>query len=211
MWCVLSVLALVLVGLVGLAYRAWYDATHFVWADDAQVSGSIIQVGALNAGQVRAVLSDVGQTVQEGQTVARISVPQPIAATANGTPKLGFTNTVNQQVDVTSPLTGVVVARLADPGSTVTVGQPIVAVVEPTKLTIAGNVSETNVNRIKVGDPVDVTVDSLGMTLPGRSRRHLRRAQHPSRCSLSRFRRATLRTSSRWCRGVSWWSTAICL
>ena len=161
-----GILVVLLAALLG--YRTWYDATHFVWTDNAQVSGSIIQVGALNAGRIMAVLTDVGQTVQEGQDVAQISVPQPIAATANGTLKLGFTQTQNQQVDVMSPLTGIVVARLADPGSTVAPGQSIIAVVDPTQLSVTANVAETDVERIKVGEPVDVTVDSLGMTLPGR-------------------------------------------
>jgi multidrug resistance efflux pump len=164
----LPILAVALLALAGLAYRYWDNASRVVWTDNAQVSGALIQVGALNAGRVTAVLTDVGQTVQEGQVVARVSMAQPIAATASGTPELGFTNTRNQEVDVTSPLTGVVVARFADPGSTVAAGQPVVAVVDPTRLSVTANVSETDVDRIKVGDSVDVTVDSLGVTLPGR-------------------------------------------
>src|SRR5262245_23277841 len=77
---VLPVLAIVLLAVVGLAYRYWDNASRVVWTDNAQVSGALIQVGALNAGKVTAVLKDVGQTVQEGQAVARVSLPQPIAA-----------------------------------------------------------------------------------------------------------------------------------
>jgi len=62
----------------------------------------------------------------------------------------------------------VVVARLADPGSTVAPGQAIVAVVDPTQLYVTANVNETDVDRLQVGQPVDVTVDSLGVALPGR-------------------------------------------
>ncbi len=153
---------------IALGYRYWYNATHYVWTDNAQISGSIIQVGALNAGQVSAVLTDVGQRVTEGQVIARVSVPEPVAATAGGTAKLGFTNTENQLADVKSPLSGIVVARMADPGSTVAPGQPIIAVVDPTRLYVTANVNETDVDRIHVGQPVDVTVDSLGVVLPGR-------------------------------------------
>ncbi len=69
---------------------------------------------------------------------------------------------------MTSPLSGVVVARLADPGSTVAPGQAIIDVVDPTALYVTANVNETDIDRVKVGEPVDVTVDSLGVTLPGR-------------------------------------------
>lgn len=161
-------LGVALVAIIAFGYRYWYNATHFVWTDNAQISGSIIQVGALNAGQVSAVLTDVGQRVTKGQVIARVSVPEPLATTDGGTAKLGFTNTENQQADVKSPLSGIVVARLADPGSTVAPGQAIIAVVDPTRLYVTANVNETDVDRIHVGQPVDVTVDSLGVVLPGR-------------------------------------------
>ncbi len=165
---IFPIAAIVVVLLAALGYRYWYNSTHFVWTDNAQVAGSIIQVGPLNAGQVTAVYTDVGQRVTEGQIIGRVSVPQPLAATTSGTPKLGITNTENQTVDVKSPLNGVVVARLADPGSTLAAGQPIVEVVDPTALYVIANVNETDVDRIHVGNPVDVSVDSLGVTLPGR-------------------------------------------
>lgn len=161
-------LGLVLLALTALAYRYWYTTTHFVWTDNAQVSGSIIQVGALNAGEVNAVFTDVGQRVTAGQVVATVLVPAPLAVAPGGTPELGFSNTQNQLVQVRAPRSGVVVARLADPGSTVSAGQPIIALIDPTRLYVTANVNETDVDRIHVGDPVDVSVDSLGLTLPGR-------------------------------------------
>jgi multidrug resistance efflux pump len=40
--------------------------------------------------------------------------------------------------------------------------------VDQTKLYVVANVNETELSRIKVGEAVDVTVDSLSVTLPGR-------------------------------------------
>jgi multidrug resistance efflux pump len=157
-----------LLAIAGFAYRTWYNSSHFVWTDNAQVSGAIIQVGALNAGRVAAVTTNVGETVQAGQEIARIDVPQPIAVTSSGTPKLGFVDAQNQQAEVTSPLTGAVVARLIEPGSTVVAGQAIISVVDPARLYVTANVNETDAERIKAGEAVDVSVDSLGITLPGR-------------------------------------------
>jgi multidrug resistance efflux pump len=162
-------IALVVVALAAFfGYGYWYSATHFVSTDNAQVTGSIIQVGALNAGQVSAVYADVGDHVAKGQVIARVAVPQPVAATASGAPELNVTNAANQAVSVTAPLDGVVVARLADPGSTVQAGQGILAVIDPGALYVTANVNETDLDRVKVGETVDVTVDSLNRTLPGR-------------------------------------------
>jgi multidrug resistance efflux pump len=157
---------LTVAALVG--YRAYDNATRVVWTDNATVAGSIIAVGALNAGRVSAVLVDVGQPVTEGEIVARVAVPQTVALTASGAPQVGFATTQNQVVDVTSPLTGVVVARSADPGSTVAPGQAIVALVDPTQLYVVANVNETDLNRIRIGQAVDIAVDSLAVTAPGR-------------------------------------------
>jgi len=162
------ILVVIAVIIAAVAYQYWYNSTHFVWTDNAQVSGSIIQVGPLNAGQVNAVYTDIGQRVTAGQVIARVSVPQPLTVTTSGTAKLGITDTENQTVDVKSPLNGVVVARVADPGSTIAAGQPIIEVVDPNALWVIANVNETDLDRIHVGNPVDVTVDSLGVTLPGR-------------------------------------------
>ena len=160
------VVVAVLIGIFG--YRYFYNSSHFVYTDNASVAGSIIQVGSLNAGQVSAVLTDVGQKVQKDQVVARVTVGQTVAMTASGAAKVGFANTESQATDVTAPLSGVVVARLADPGSTVAPGQPIVADVDPTRLFVVANVNETDLGRVKVGESVDVTVDSLNVTLAGR-------------------------------------------
>jgi multidrug resistance efflux pump len=149
-------------------YRYYYNSTHYVWTDNAQVAGSIIPVGAQNAGEVTDVLADVGQSVQQGQVVARVAVPQTLGSTASGAPQVGYSTTQNQVVDVTAPVSGIVAARNVDPGSTVTPGQSIVSIIDPSQLYVVANVNETDVDKIKVGDAVDVTVDSLGVTLPGR-------------------------------------------
>ena len=161
----IPILVVVLALIAFFGNRYYYNTTHFIWTDNASVSGSIIQVGSLNAGQVSSVLTDVGQTVQKGQVVAKVTVGQTLATTASGSAKVGFVDTQNQATDVTSPLSGVVVARLADPGSTVAAGQSIVAVVDPTKLYVVANINETDLSHIRVGETVDVTVDSLNTTL----------------------------------------------
>lgn len=161
-------LALTLILAAAFGYRTWYNSVHFVYTENAQVSGAIIPVGATSAGQVSAVLTDVGQHVTSGQVVARVTVPQTLAVTSSGTPRVGFANTANQMVEVTTPISGVVVSRSAHPGSTVGPGQPVIAVVDPTKLYVTAYITETDLNRIRVGQAVDVTVDSLRTTLPGR-------------------------------------------
>jgi membrane fusion protein (multidrug efflux system) len=53
-------------------------------------------------------------------------------------------------------------------GSAVSPGQPIVTLIYPTKLWVTANIEETNVGRVKVGQPVTVHVDALNTDLPGK-------------------------------------------
>ncbi len=88
--------------------------------------------------------------------------------TADGTARLAFRGTDDQQVPVRSPIDGIVVQRLGNPGDTVPVGQPIVTVVDPSALWVQAQIQETKIRRVHTGQAVDVKVDALGQTLPGR-------------------------------------------
>jgi membrane fusion protein (multidrug efflux system) len=71
-------------------------------------------------------------------------------------------------VTVQSPLDGVVLSVPSTPGATVQAGQPLVMIVDPSQLWVNANIEETNVSRLKVGDPVSVHVDALGTDVAGR-------------------------------------------
>jgi len=148
-------------------YGYWLEETHYVSTENAQVTGALIQVGSLSAGRVTAVNVDVGQRVGLDQVVATVALPSPQALTPAG-PRLGFAGTDDQVVEVRSPVAGLVVARLGNSGDTVAAGQPIVTVVDPRGLWVNANVEETKIGRVAIGQRVEVYVDSLGRTLPGR-------------------------------------------
>ena len=165
---ILGVLAVVVVGAAIFGYRYWRDATLYVSTDNAQIAGALVQVGSLNTGRLAGVNVDVGSTVRQGQDVAMVTLPSTVGVTDGGTPKLGFQGTSDQQVGVTAPMDGVVVQRLGNPGDTVAAGQAILTLVDPTHLWVQAQVDETKIDRVKVGQAVDVHVDTLGATLPGR-------------------------------------------
>jgi multidrug resistance efflux pump len=158
------------VGGAGLAfaYRSWYDSTHFVITENAQVTGDLVQVGSLNAGRVVATRVDVGDRVQQGQEIALVTIPHEVAVPFSGTTRLEETAGGSTQAPVRAPLGGVVVARLGHVGSTVSAGQPIYALVDPGRIWVRANVEETKVARVQPGQAADVHVDALGQTFAGR-------------------------------------------
>ncbi|GEM_PF-236472 len=164
----LPLLLVVFIAAIILGFRYWRDQALYVSTDNAQVTGALVQIGSLNAGRISAVSVDVGSTVTKNEQIATVTLPTQLSVTADGTPRLGFLGTEDQQVPVTAPMDGVVVQRLGNPGDTVAVGQAIVTIVDPSRLWVLTQVEETRIGRVQVGQLVTVHIDTLGQDLTGR-------------------------------------------
>jgi multidrug resistance efflux pump len=162
------VAAVIAIGAAVLGVSMYRQSQMYVSTDNAQLTGTPVQIGAMNAGRVESVQPTVGSSVHKGDAVAEIALPSQIGTAQNGQAKLGFLDAGNSTVDVQAPLDGVVLAVPATPGATVQPGQALVTVVDPTQMYVNANIEETNISRVKVGQPVTVHVDSLGADVPGR-------------------------------------------
>jgi RND family efflux transporter MFP subunit len=79
-----------------------------------------------------------------------------------------------------SPLDGLVIERLAEPGSTVTLGMPILRLVDPKTLWVATRVDESVVGRVQVGQPARIRLRT-GETVAGQVARIARRSDAATR------------------------------
>jgi multidrug resistance efflux pump len=140
----------------------------YVSTDNAQLTGQPVQVGAMNAGRVESIAPSVGTTVHKGDVIAQIALPSQVGMGQSGQPKMGFLGTADTRVDVEAPVDGVVIANPAAIGATVAAGQPIVTIVDPTQLWVNANIEETNIGRVRVGQPVIVHIDALNADVPGK-------------------------------------------
>jgi multidrug resistance efflux pump len=157
---------LVLVIAVVFGYRYWYSNQHFVSTDNALVSGDLAQVSSTNAGRVASIGVDVGDVVKKGQAIASVEVSMPSTlglSGASGGPVQGTKITS----DLVAPVNGVVVAKPAAVGDLVSPGQAVLQLVDLGKLWVTANVDEGQINRIDVGQSVDVHVDTLGKDFKG--------------------------------------------
>lgn len=71
---------------------------------------------------------------------------------------------------LSAPMPGIVIQRLAEPGTTVAPGTPILRLVDPRSLWVATRVDEAQLERIQVGQPATVRLRS-GKLLQGRVER----------------------------------------
>jgi multidrug resistance efflux pump len=136
---------------IGFGVGYWiYDNYTFYRTDDVQVTGPIVSVSAPTAGQVASLMVKLGDSVTAGQTVATLST-----TTASST-----TNTVN----VTSPISGIILQTPVVQGQLVTPGLAIAQVTDLKSITVTAYVDEGAIDRVKVGQDVDIHIDAYGDT-----------------------------------------------
>lgn len=164
----LPVAAIVVLVAAFLGFNAWHEGTLYVSTDNAQLSGQPVQVGAMNAGKVESILPGIGSAVHKGDVIATVALPSQVGMGQGGQPKMGFLGAGDTHVDVQAPVDGIVIAEPVAVGATVAAGQPIISIVDPSALFVNANIEETNIARVKVGQPVTVHVDALGEDIPGK-------------------------------------------
>jgi multidrug resistance efflux pump len=160
--------AIILLGAVAFGVNAYRQGQRYVTTENAQLTGQPVQVGAMNAGRVEAILPAIGATVHRGDVLAQVVLPSQIGSGQAGQAKMGFLGAADTRVDVTSPVDGIVIAEPVAVGATVAAGQSIVTVVDPSQLWVNANIEETSISRVKAGQPVEVHVDALGHSVQGR-------------------------------------------
>jgi RND family efflux transporter MFP subunit len=66
-----------------------------------------------------------------------------------------------------SPIDGIVIDKLVESGDTVTPGQPLMRLYDPTRMQLVASVRERLANRLRIDDSVEVAVDALGLRCHG--------------------------------------------
>ena len=145
------------------------SSRRFVSTDNAQVVADLVQVGSMNAGRIRVLNVDVGSAVVEGQVIAIVELPTEVSKSGTtDTAKIGFLEVQDLQVDVLAPRSGIIAARWVKKGDIVPTGQRIVTLMDPRQVWVEANIEEDKISRVRLGQTVEVKIDSLRRTLTGR-------------------------------------------
>ena len=89
---------------------------------------------------------------------------------------------------ILSPVAGVVVDRLAEPGDMATVGRPLLTIYDPNALRLEAAVPEALAQTIRTGQTLRIVIDSLGETLAGTVDEIVPQAEAASRSVLVKVR-----------------------
>ena len=143
------VLVLMLLSLGGVTYYYWYQNNHYVKTEDARVTGTLYKVSPLVSGKFLEVNFEEGNIVQKGQVLAR----QDDVTLQQGT-NLDLTL-------VRAPISGIILKKLAHVGEVGATGQSIAMLADLKNLYVEANIEETEMYKLKTGQVVDFTIDSI--------------------------------------------------
>jgi multidrug resistance efflux pump len=143
------VLALMVVTLAVVTSFYWYNSSHYVDTEDARVDGTIVKVSPQISGRISEMNVAEGDNVKEGSIIARQVDYQ-------------LTSGLNLDLSVVkSPITGTVIKKIGNVGEIGAPGSPIAMVADLKNLYITANIEETELHKVKPGQNVDFTIDSI--------------------------------------------------
>lgn len=148
---ILLLLGVVIVGAAAhFGYNYWRDSRLFISTDDALVDADMTTVVPTGSGTLVAWPVKVGEKVRAGQVIGLVQ-------TAPGT-------STRESFNITAPINGTLLRVDAKEGQLVSAGVPLAYVADLDHLRITAFVDETAIGDVRVGQPVDITVDATGST-----------------------------------------------
>lgn len=120
------------------------------------------------------------RAAEAGVESARATVAARNADAKSLSQEARFADVSLSHARLASPIDGIVIQRLAEPGNTVTVGSPLFKLVDPRTLWVATRVDESVVGKVEVGQPASIRLRS-GETVPGSVARIARQSDAATR------------------------------
>lgn len=142
---------LAVVGLIVLAvlarfgYTYYLNSTLYVSSDDALVDSNMVSVAPLASGTLETWRIKPGDRVRAGQVLGQIK------------PATGTVYT-----SITSPIDGTILRVDGKEGQVVAQAQAIAYVANLDAMRITAYIDESEIGRVRAGQPVEVTVDATG-------------------------------------------------
>ncbi len=142
-----AILIVMVLSGTGIGFYYWYKAAHFVETEDARIAGDIYRVMPRISGKLNSLSIKAGDTVVADQVVGQQDV--------TNLP----TSMLDQSV-LRAPISGKVIQTTAKVGEVVSPGQTVAMIVDERALYVSANIEETDLEKVKVGQPVDFTIDT---------------------------------------------------
>jgi multidrug resistance efflux pump len=143
------VLGIVLLGGgIGAAYY-YNNVANYITTDDASIQGDMVTIGSMVPGKLSDWKVKEGDTVKKGDVLGTVEVAPTAGKTGTST------------VDIVATANGTVIQSKAVKDQMVGAGTPLAMTADLNNLYVVANVLETDINDIRTGKTVKLTVDAF--------------------------------------------------
>ncbi|QXE17550.1 efflux RND transporter periplasmic adaptor subunit [Clostridium sp. 001] len=146
---VIGILASVLMIAIGWVSYYVYEHVYYVAADDAKVTADVIKVGSQIQGKVLQFNVNEGDLVSKDEILARQDMGN-------------LPDSSIEQSLIKSPIDGIVVKKEVNAGKVLSPGKTAALLADPENFYVTAKIDETKIRRLKVGQPVQITIDEYG-------------------------------------------------
>lgn len=158
----ISLCAIIIIVAGAIVFYYWDQDRKYVKTDDARIEANTVTVSPLISGRITSL------NVQEGDMV---NADDTLGWQETGTMSTSAgisTNTLNSVGSVTvgksqiiAPIAGQIIQLTAEPGQVVSPGQSLAVIADTQDLYISANIEETSIGKVKPGEDVEITIDTL--------------------------------------------------
>jgi multidrug resistance efflux pump len=187
----IQVILAVVVLIIAAGYFDW-NAFQYEDTDDAQVDGHVVPLSPRINGYIKAVYVDEGRLVHAGKAImtidaqdykiaeelAQVNLSEALSTAAsshhNANVQIAYAEVARREIQlaqadlnlsytvICSPVKGIVGKRRVEVGQNVNIGQELVDVLPLDDVWVTANFKETQLARLRPGQPVEVNVDAYG-------------------------------------------------
>ncbi|WP_322904179.1 HlyD family secretion protein [Paenibacillus sp. SGZ-1009] len=147
---ILSILVVLLVVSGGtIGYYYWYQGTHYVSSDDARITADQYKVMPQITAEIDHIDVEEGDVLKRNEPLAEQNVS-------------GLDASVISKSVLRAPIDGTVIKVYSKQHEIASPSAAVAIMADMNNLYVSTNIEETDINRIKPGELVDVTLDADG-------------------------------------------------
>ncbi len=156
---ILAVAALVAIGIIGYY---WYQGSRFVATDDARIASNVVAVSPEILGKVVEWRVKEGDAVQKDDILGRQDLGSALTSGALNPQTMGsVAGVVAEKAVLKAPIAGQVILSTAVVGEMAAPGMSLAVIADTDGLYVSANIKEGDIARVKIGQPVDVSIDAF--------------------------------------------------
>jgi len=153
----------VLVLISGAAWGAYYvyESIYFFSTEDAKIAADTVVLTPEVTGRIKNLDVKEGDYVKTGQVLLKQDLSMLVTSSSINPQALASTaDSIISKADVKSPINGKVVQLNVVKGQVISPGLEIATIADTSHIYIQANIEETDINKIKPGQKVDIRIDA---------------------------------------------------